>query len=80
MTKAQGDAIDEKVGVIAVLFVGTYTTRKICFDLLVTQSVFVNELTFAGKGKLKEALSDVIKKKNKSFCYLHCVFGYCITP
>lgn len=39
LTKAQGDAIDEKVGVIAVLFVGTHT-RKICFYLLVTQSVF----------------------------------------
>lgn len=28
LTKAQGDAIDEKVGVLAGLFVGTYTPRK----------------------------------------------------
>lgn len=34
LTKAQGDAIDEKVGVIAGLFVETDATRKVCFHLL----------------------------------------------
>lgn len=45
----------------------SYTTRKICFYLLVTQSVFVHKLTFAGRGKLKDALSDSRDLKKNPF-------------
>lgn len=60
LTKAQGDAIDEKVSVSA---------GRLVVEILDSDCLF-----FAGELRLRAALSDGIDKKKKSFCSVHYVW------